>query len=101
MRGCLHVYIDNLAVCSGSLTDIGSTIVSVVPPNLVTSAGQTEDGMNNKFVATLRCQGQEKRVSVTLRPTEGEYGELSMTVVATLTPKVAKVGTHWRLPATM
>jgi hypothetical protein len=49
----------------------------------------------------LRCQGQEKRVSVTLRPTEGEYGELSMTVVATLTPKVAKVGTHWRLPATM
>jgi hypothetical protein len=71
-------------------------------------SGGAED--TSKFVATLRyalliltkiisrsscllarCQGQEKRVCVTLRPTEGEYGELSVTIVAALTPKVAKV----------
>lgn len=39
-----------------------------------------------------RCQGQERRISVTLRSTEGELGELIVTVVAALTPvKVAKV----------
>ena len=40
----------------------------------------------------FRCQGQERRISVTLRSTEGELGDLIVTVVAALTPvKVAKV----------
>lgn len=38
-----------------------------------------------------RCQGQEKRVSITLRTTEGEYGEMSVTIVAATDPKAAKV----------
>ena len=46
----------------------------------------------------FRCQGQERRISVTLRSTEGELGELIVTVVAALTPvKVAKVPSFHRI----
>lgn len=39
-----------------------------------------------------RCQNQERRISITLRSTEGELGDLIVTVVANLvTDKVAKV----------
>ena len=41
---------------------------------------------------THRCQNQERRISITLRSTEGELGDLIVTVVANLvTDKVAKV----------
>ena len=39
-----------------------------------------------------RCQNQERRITVTLRSTEGELGDLVVTVVAALSPyKAAKV----------
>jgi hypothetical protein len=50
-----------------------------------------ENDMNNKFVATCRCINNEKRVSITIRTTEGEYGELYVTVVNSVTPKAAKL----------
>jgi hypothetical protein len=37
------------------------------------------------------CQGEEKRISVSLRSTEGEFGDLDITVVAACKPKAAKV----------
>lgn len=36
-----------------------------------------------------RCQSQEKRICITFRTTEGEYGDLLVTIVATLKPKKA------------
>ena len=40
----------------------------------------------------FRCQNQERRITVTLRSTEGELGDLVVTVVAALSPyKAAKV----------
>ena len=38
-----------------------------------------------------RCQGQERRLNVLMRTTEGEFGDLLVTVVSGQTPKAAKV----------
>ena len=44
------------------------------------------------FCVVHRCQSQERRISITLRTTEGEYGDLLVTVVAALSPtKAAKL----------
>ena len=48
-----------------------------------------------KYIPPIRCQSQERRISVTLRSTEGEFGDLLVTVVAAMSPaKAAKVRTN-------
>jgi Bardet-Biedl syndrome 7 protein len=76
--------------------DTGSSVLSVTPPLLqqqVTGgAGLAgEDAQLGKFVAVFRCQSQEKRIVLTLRTNEGEFGNLTITVVAASTPKAAKI----------
>jgi Bardet-Biedl syndrome 7 protein len=79
-------------------TDTGSSVLSVTPPQLLQQcAGGTGTGGagNNedlgKFVAVFRCQSQEKRIVLTLRTNEGEFGNLHITIVADTTPKAAKI----------
>mmetsp|Transcript_16480 Transcript_16480/g.15800 ORF Transcript_16480/g.15800 Transcript_16480/m.15800 type:complete len:748 (+) Transcript_16480:77-2320(+) len=71
-------------------SDFGTSVVSVTPPHMLIQSPGEE--MPNKFVAAFRCQSQEKRICITLRSTEGDYGELMVTMVAALLPnKAAKV----------
>jgi Bardet-Biedl syndrome 7 protein len=73
--------------------DSGNTVLSVTPPHL--NPGNTNDdgnnSSNNKFVAVFRCQSNEKRINLSLRSNEGEYGDLVITIVANNTPKVGKI----------
>jgi len=77
----------------------GSTVVSVVPPHMLALQAGAQPGAGagagnmdpNKFVATYRCQNKERRISITLRTTEGEAGEMQVCVVAASAPKAAKV----------
>ncbi len=74
-------------------TDTGSSVLSVTPPSMNVTAGNA-GGSNEdegKFVAVFRCQSNEKRISLTLRSNEGEYGDLMITIVAASNPKVGKV----------
>lgn len=67
----------------------GSSVLSVTPPHLQpVFAGEEALG---KFVAVFRCQSAEKRISLTLRTNEGEYGEMMVTIVAASQPKAAKI----------
>lgn len=75
-------------------SDLGTTVVSVVPPEyLVDAADSSVDGNPNqaKFVAAYRCQNGEKRLNISLRPTEGHHGDLTVIIVACCSPKAAKV----------
>jgi len=71
-------------------TDTGTSVLSVTPPHLQpVYSGEESAG---KFVAVFRCQSQqEKRIVLTLRTNEGEFGDLTMTIVAASTPKAAKI----------
>lgn len=67
----------------------GTSVLSVTPPHLQpVFAGEEALG---KFVAVFRCQSAEKRLSLTLRTNEGEYGEMMVTIVAASQPKAAKI----------
>ena len=91
-------------------TDTGSSVLSVTPPLLQQqcsgggvgggngSAGGAgaggagkDDAQQGKFVAVFRCQSQEKRIVLTLRTNEGEFGNLHITIVADSAPKAAKI----------
>lgn len=81
-------------------TDTGSSVLSVTPPQLLQQCGGLNSvaGSNpaagdelGKFVAVFRCQSQEKRIVLTLRTNEGEFGNLHITIVADTTPKAAKI----------
>jgi Bardet-Biedl syndrome 7 protein len=75
-------------------TDTGSSVLSVTPPQLLQqcAGGPLTSGEDlGKFVAVFRCQSQEKRIVLTLRTNEGEFGNLNITVVADTTPKAAKI----------
>ncbi len=68
---------------------MGSAVVSVTPQTLTTP---THEGTQDyRFVATYRCQSQEKRLNILIRTTEGEFGDLLVTVVSATDPKAAKV----------
>lgn len=77
----------------------GSTVVSVVPPPMLALQAKAQDPRGqssgsvdpNKFVATYRCQNKERRITITMRTTEGEAGDLQVVVVAASAPKAAKV----------
>jgi len=86
----------------------GSIVVSVVPPAMIAvqAAAQAQaqgngtgtkttvgggGATNNKFVATYRCQNKERRITITMRTTEGEAGDMQVVVVAASAPKAAKV----------
>jgi Bardet-Biedl syndrome 7 protein len=73
-------------------SDTGTSVLSVTPPHLQASVGGVggDDG-GGKFVAVFRCQAQERRISLTLRTNEGEFGEMSITIVAASNPKAAKI----------
>lgn len=64
----------------------GAGIVSVINE-------KTDRGSNAaaRFMASFRCQNNERRLKVLLRSTEGEFGDLDITVVANSSPKAAKV----------
>ena len=46
------------------------------------------------YVWPSSCQSQEKRIILTLRTNEGEYGDLLVTIVASSSPKAARVSTY-------
>lgn len=71
-------------------TDAGNSVLSVTPPHLQQPTAPGEESAG-KFVAVFRCQSQEKRLSLTLRTNEGEYGDMMITIVATGVPKAAKI----------
>lgn len=68
--------------------DSGSSVLSVTPPHLMQTSGEDNGG---KYVAVFRCQTQERRISLTLRTNEGEFGEMMITIVAATNPKAAKI----------
>lgn len=70
-------------------SDSGSSVLSVTPPSMSGVSGSNVDG-GGKFVAVFRSQTQVKRISLTLRTNEGEFGDLIVTVVASTNPKAAK-----------
>jgi Bardet-Biedl syndrome 7 protein len=70
--------------------DTGSSVLSVTPPHLMQSTGGNDDSAG-KYVAVFRCQAQERRISLTLRTNEGEFGEMMITIVAASNPKAAKI----------
>jgi len=83
-------------------SEIGNSVVSITPQHLLsTGGGQGGSGggvaagggseSQHKFVCAFRCQSQERRMSITLRSTEGDYGDLLVTVVTAAVPKAAKV----------
>jgi Bardet-Biedl syndrome 7 protein len=69
-------------------TDTGSSVLSLSPSSILPS-----DGNNNeaKYVAVFRCQSNERRITLTLRSNEGEYGDLVITIIAAVNPKVGKI----------
>ena len=81
----------------------GNSVLSVTPPHLQPPTPvSTQDSaanhnptsasdMANKYVAVFRCQSNERRMSLMLRSNEGEYGELTITIVAHTQPKAAKI----------
>mmetsp|Transcript_298 Transcript_298/g.283 ORF Transcript_298/g.283 Transcript_298/m.283 type:complete len:734 (-) Transcript_298:90-2291(-) len=70
-------------------TDLGSAVVSITPQTLISPS---QDGSQDyRFVATYRCQSQEKRLNILIRTTEGEFGDLLIIVVSATDPKAAKV----------
>jgi hypothetical protein len=75
--------------------DIGNSVLSVTPPHLqaaaIAAGGGGEDANSGKFVAVFRCQSNEKRINLTLRSNEGEYGDLVITIVAATNPKAGKI----------
>lgn len=70
-------------------TDVGSAVVSVTPQTLISPS--QDGGQDYRFVATYRCQSQERRLNVFIRTTEGEFGDLLVTVVSATEPKSAKI----------
>lgn len=72
-------------------SDIGNSVVSITPPSLLEMNPGSEVDTKYKFVAAFRCQGEEHRMSITLRPFEGEVGQLAVTVVTATAPKAAKL----------
>lgn len=77
-----------------------STVVSVVPADtlkklarLQSTAASSDAGAESArcFVATYRCQNKDRRITITMRTTEGVPGELQVTVVNGSAPKAAKV----------
>jgi len=74
-------------------TDTGSSVLSVTPPHLQQQFGDASNSADDqgRFVAVFRCQSQEKRIVLTLRTNEGEFGNLLITIVADTVPKAAKI----------
>jgi len=76
-------------------TDTGSSVLSITPPSLLAQVGggtsAAGDESLGKFVAVFRCQSAEKRIILTLRTNEGEFGNLHITIVADSVPKAAKI----------
>lgn len=70
-------------------SDIGSSVISITPSHLLEPASQGD--FPCKFLAAFRCQGSERRLSVGLRPREGEQGDVLLTVVTNAKDKSAKV----------
>ena len=55
-------------------SDLGATVVSVVPQEYLldyTNATGDKIPSHSRFVAAYRCQSGEKRLNISLRPTEG------------------------------
>ena len=71
-------------------SDIGNSVISITPPSLLEASSISDVDTKYKFIAAFRCQGNERRLSVTLRPFEGESGQIAITVV-TAAPKAAKL----------
>ena len=71
-------------------SDIGNSVISITPPSLLEMNASSDVDTKYKFIAAFRCQGEERRMSITLQPFEGESGQVAVTVV-TATPKAAKL----------
>lgn len=67
------------------IVERGSALVSVTAQT--PTAGEAE----YRFVATYRCQAQERRVCIAMRTMEGEFGDVLITVVTAGPTKAAKV----------
>eukprot|EP00981_Chlorochromonas_danica_P004752 scaffold954_cov173-Ochromonas_danica.AAC.38 len=69
----------------------GNAVLSVTPPHLQPMIQGGEGSNPCRYVAVFRCQSAERRISLSLRSNEGEYGDLIITIVAATSPKTAKV----------
>lgn len=68
--------------------DLNTSLVSVTPEHLLHPG--LEDGDPCNFIAAIRSQTGEKRSKVALRPREGLYGDILVTIVTATNPKMAK-----------
>lgn len=69
--------------------DMTTSLVSVTPEHLLDPLAQ-EDADPCRFVAAVRARTGEKRTKLALRPREGDYGDIHVTVVTATSPKMAK-----------
>eukprot|EP01035_Chromulina_nebulosa_P016891 gene16891-22379_t len=73
--------------------ETGTSLISITPPELMLESNDNEEG-SYKFVASFRGQTSDlKRINITIRSTEGEFGDLLVTVVSVISTntKAAKV----------
>lgn len=68
---------------------IATSLVSVTPEHLLAPQSE-EDADPCRFIAAVRARTGEKRTRLALRPREGDYGDIHVTIVTATTPKMAK-----------
>jgi Bardet-Biedl syndrome 7 protein len=80
------------------IKDNSNTIVTVTPNYLLDGVASENEssrsglkGAECKFIAALNVPKGEKRASFAVRPIEGQYGEILVTIVTNTSPKLAKV----------
>lgn len=79
----LQMPIDLIILRSPVILDLieaeaSNSVLSVTPPSYMQQTTGEEGG---KFMAVFRCQSQERRIALSLRTNEGEFGDLVVTVV--------------------
>merc|ERR1719502_2359929 len=84
----LPMPIDLVALSSSVHVDL---LDSETNSNAVVSRSPPDAANKNALLATYRCQETANRVEMKIRTTEGESGDITATVVAKTSPKVAQV----------
>ena len=73
-----------------ALSGSGGAIISATPPSMLEPLSTPDNPC--RFLAAVRvATPQERRVSLFLRPTEGESGDLLLTIVTAGSPKLVKM----------
>lgn len=69
--------------------DMTTSLVSVTPEHLLDPLAE-DDADPCRFIAAMRARTGEKRTKLAVRPKEGDYGDIHVTIVTATAPKMAK-----------